>query len=459
LVAETRFQRVQRLFELVTDLPEEQRRAVLERESQGDPSLLREVESLLQADSHGGGFLDQPALGKGFDAEAAAFRSRATPGPSTRLPERIGGYAIHRRLGSGTFADVYLARRDLDGREVALKVLRPGMDAKALRYFELESKVLARLRHVGVARVFEAGTAETPFGMQPFFAMEYIEGLPLTRYAEQNSLGLKQRLKLVVKICAAVEHAHQKGIVHRDLKPGNILVDALGQPKVLDFGVARLTDSDIQTATVRTEPGQPMGTVPYMSPEQASGDPQEVDTRSDVYALGVILFELLANRLPYNLIDRPIHEALRIIREEEPIRLGTLQKAFRGDVDTIVRKALEKDKNRRYQSAAALAGDIERCLRDEPILARPPTTWYEISKFYRRNQVLVLSVAFVFFSLLAALAIVGSIALDLARKVDALESRLRLQELNTHREQGGPARSSDLPSPAPSRPEPGEDGR
>jgi serine/threonine protein kinase len=450
---------VQRLFELVAELPEAQRRSVLERESEGDLSLLSEVESLLQADSHGGGFMEQPALGKGFDAEAAAFRSRSIPGVVSRLPERIGGYAIRRRLGSGTFADVYLARRDLDGREVALKVLRPGMDSKALRYFELESKVLARLRHVGVARVFEAGTAETPFGMQPFFAMEYIEGHPLTRYAEQNGLGLKQRLKLVVKICAAVEHAHQKGIVHRDLKPGNILVDALGQPKVLDFGVARLTDSDIQTATVRTEPGQPMGTVPYMSPEQASGDPQEVDTRSDVYALGVILFELLANRLPYNLNDRPIHEALRIIREEEPARLGTVHKSFRGDVDTIARKALEKDKNRRYQSAAALAGDIERCLRDEPILARPPTTWYEVSKFYRRNQVLVLSVAFVFFSLLAALAVVGSIAMELARKVDALESRIRSPEPGIEPGRGGAVSTPGQPLTAPARPETGDASR
>ncbi len=458
-MTESRFQRVQRLFELVTELPEEQRRSVLERESEGDPSLLSEVESLLQADSHGVGFMEQPALGKGFDAEAAAFRSRSIPGAVLRLPERIGGYAIRRRLGSGTFADVYLARRDLDGREVALKVLRPGMDSKALRYFELESKVLARLRHVGVARVFEAGTAETPFGMQPFFAMEYIEGHPLTRYAEQNGLGLKQRLKLVVKICAAVEHAHQKGIVHRDLKPGNILVDALGQPKVLDFGVARLTDSDIQTATVRTEPGQPMGTVPYMSPEQASGDPQEVDTRSDVYALGVILFELLANRLPHNLNDRSIHEALRIIREEEPARLGTVHKSFRGDVDTIARKALEKDKSRRYQSAAALAGDIERSLRDEPILARPPTTWYEVSKFYRRNQVLVLSVAFVFFSLLAALAVVGSIAMDLARKVDALESRIRSPEPDIEPGRSGAVSTPGQPLTAPARPETGDASR
>jgi serine/threonine protein kinase len=446
-LSETQFQRIQRLFEQASDLPEGERAEFLSRESPDDPRVIERVEQLLREDKRSNEFLSTPALGPTFDLVEAARTRTAGPGG---IPDRIGAYRVLSRLGSGTFADVYLSVRDGSEAQVALKVLRPGMDPKALRYFELESKVLRRLKHPGIARVYEAGTAETPFGNQPYFAMEYIEGGTLASYCNNTGLGVRQRLKILTKICSAVEHAHQKGIVHRDLKPGNILVDRSGQPKVLDFGVARLTDSDIQTVTVRTDIGQPMGTVPYMSPEQAAGDPNEVDTRSDVYALGVVMFELLTGRLPYDLVDRPMHEALRIIREQEPLRLSSLDRKYRGDLDTISRRALEKDKAGRYQSAAALSGDIERSLRDEPILARPPTTWYEVTKFYKRNQVLVVSLGFVFFSLLTGLLLVGWVANNLRVERNALADEIERLRTRLSASPGANPGTSPITGPATS---------
>jgi tetratricopeptide (TPR) repeat protein len=218
--------------------------------------------------------------------------------------------------------------------------------------------------------------------------MERVRGQRLDAHAADQQLDSRQRLALLARICDAVEHAHQKGIVHRDLKPGNILVDETGQPKILDFGVARATDSDLQ-ATMHTQIGAIVGTLPYMSPEQVGADPAELDTRSDVYALGVILFELLSGRLPYDLKQKALPEAVRIIREDDPTRLTVVNRAFRGDVDTIVSKALSKEKSRRYQSAADLAADIRRYLDDEPIVARPSSTAYQFRKFAARNKALV----------------------------------------------------------------------
>ena len=223
-------------------------------------------------------------------------------------------------------------------------------------------------------------------------------------YCDEHKLNVRQRLELVAKICDAVQHAHQRGLIHRDLKPANILVGEDGEPKILDFGVARLTDSDAQ-ATRQTDMGQLIGTLAYMSPEQVLGDPAEIDTRSDVYALGVILYELLAGKAPYE-IGRQIHEAVRAIREEEPTSLSAANRTYRGDIETIVGKALEKDRTRRYASAAELAADIRRHLRDEPIVARPPSATYQLQKFARRNKALVAGVAAVFVVLM--LGIVAS---------------------------------------------------
>ena len=330
----------------------------------------------------------------------------AAAAPERLLPETIGTYRILGLIGEGGMGAVYSAEQQQPKRVVALKVIRAGFaSAELLRRFELESQVLGRLHHPGIAQVYEAGTADSGFGPQPYFAMELIQGRPVNRYVEEKRLVVRERLNLMVKICDAVHHAHQKGIIHRDLKPGNILVENSGQPKVLDFGLARVTDSDAQ-ATRLTDMGQLMGTLAYMSPEQVLADPYELDTRTDVYALGVILYELLCGQLPYNVKRRLLHEAVQVIREEEPKSLGTVNRLYKGDVETIVSKALEKDKTRRYASANALAADLRRHLADEPIVARPATRTYQMQKFARRNKTLVAAVAAVF--LVLALGAVAS---------------------------------------------------
>jgi tetratricopeptide (TPR) repeat protein len=311
------------------------------------------------------------------------------------LPSIIGRYRILRLLGEGGMGAVYEAEQESPQRTVALKVIRAGYAGnEMLRRFENETQALGRLQHPGIAQIYDAGTAETPFGKQPYIAMELVRGQNLLAYCNEHQLSVPQRLELMARICDAVQHAHQRGLIHRDLKPANILVGEDGQPKILDFGVARLTDSDAQ-ATRQTDVGQIIGTLAYMSPEQVLGDPDELDTRSDVYALGVILYELLAGHGPYE-ISKQIHETLRTIREAEPRSLRVISRTFRGDIETIVSKALEKDKTRRYASAAELGADIRRYLHDEPIVARPPSTTYQIRKFARRNKALVTGIAAVF---------------------------------------------------------------
>ena len=333
---------------------------------------------------------------------ATQLEQAAPTGP--RLPVAIGRYKVIGLIGEGGMGSVYEAEQEHPRRIVALKVIKPGFaNVELLRRFERESQVLARLQHPGIAQIYEAGAAATGFGPQPHFAMEFIHGVPLREYADAHQLSTRQRLELIAKVCDAVEHAHQRGIIHRDLKPGNILVDEAGQPKILDFGVARVTDSDVQ-ATRQTDVGQLIGTLAYMSPEQVTADPLELDTRSDVYALGVILYELLANRLPYQL-SQQLPEAVRAIREEDPTKLSSISRAYRGDVETIVAKALEKDKGRRYSSAAALAADIRRYLADEPIMARPASTSYQLRKFARRHKALVIATAAVLAVLVAGVIV------------------------------------------------------
>jgi tetratricopeptide (TPR) repeat protein/predicted Ser/Thr protein kinase len=320
------------------------------------------------------------------------------------LPEEIGRYKIVRLLGEGGMGIVYQAEQDLPNRMVAVKVLKSGLTGPDLLWrFEHEFQALGRLKHAGIAQIYEAGTAASGSGLQPYFAMELIHGQPLLRYAEIHHLNTRQRLEIMVRICEAVQHAHQSGIIHRDLKPGNILVEESGQPKILDFGVARFTDSDAQ-ATRQTDLGQLVGTLAYMSPEQVLADPLALDTRSDVYALGVILYELLAGRLPYK-IGRQLAEAVEAIREEDPAPLSSISRLYRGDIETIVGKALEKDRARRYSSAAEMAADIQRYLKDEPITARPPSATYQLQKFARRHRTLVAGVAAVFAVLVAGMVV------------------------------------------------------
>jgi eukaryotic-like serine/threonine-protein kinase len=318
------------------------------------------------------------------------------------LPATIGHYRVVHLLGEGGMGVVYEAEQENPRRAVALKVLKPGFaGAELRRRFEQECSALGRLQHPGIAQIYEAGTADAGFGPQPYFAMELVNGRPLLEHADAHKLNTRERLELMLKICEAVDHAHQRGIIHRDLKPGNILVEDSGRPKILDFGVARATDSDAHR-TRQTDLGQVVGTLAYMSPEQALGDPEALDVRSDVYSLGVICYELLAGRLPYRLGPK-LHEALQAIRDKDPEPLGATGRAYRGDVETIVAKALEKDKARRYGSTADMAADIRRYLADEPILARPASTTYQLQKFARRNKVLVAGVAAVFLTLAAGI--------------------------------------------------------
>lgn len=355
-----------------------------------------------------------------------------TQGPSTAatrarsLPEEIGHYKILRRIGEGGMGTVYEAEQERPRRTVALKVIRPGFATpNLLRRFEQESQALGRLQHPGIAQIYEAGTAETSFGPQPYFAMEYIRGSRLLEYSAAAKLSVKQRLELAAKIADAVQHAHERGIIHRDLKPGNILVTENGQPKILDFGVARMTDSDIQ-ATQQTDVGQLVGTIPYMSPEQVAADPSALDTRSDVYALGVILYELLAGKLPYDLRKKSLPEAVRAIREEDPTPLSSISRVYRGDIETIIGKALEKDKARRYASASELAADIRRYLANEPIVARAPSATYQLSKFARRNRAVVAGVLAVMV-VLAAGATVSTILAIRATRAQQLAEERRVQ--------------------------------
>ena len=306
--------------------------------------------------------------------------------PATRergQPTYVGRYRILRRHGEGGMGTVFEAEQHNPRRTVALKVIRSDfVSPELVGRFKNEAQILARLQHTGIAQVYEAGMCEDG---RPFFAMEYIRGMPLDEYARGRGLDPRACLELVAKVCDAVQHAHDKGVVHRDLKPGNILVEESGQPKVLDFGVAHVTAADLLTTSSQTRTGQLLGTLSYMSPEQLGARPTGLDGRSDVYTLGVILFELLAHRLPYHLDQLPVHEVARVIDQQEPSRLSSIDKRYRGDVETIVGKALEKDKARRYARAADLASDIRRDLRGEPIRARKVGTAERSWRWARRN--------------------------------------------------------------------------
>jgi len=389
------FFRAKEIFFAAQELAGEERARHLDEACGGDAGLRAEVERLLHADEKAGALLESP---------------------------EIAGYRVVRLLGRGGMGDVYEAEQEAPRRPVALKIVRTAvLDESLARRFEFEAESLGRLNHPGIARIHEAGLS----GAQPYFAMELVEGEVLTRHADRRGLDARARLALVARICEAVEHAHQRGVIHRDLKPANILVDADGQPKLLDFGIAKLAGREAR-ASLATLPGQLLGTIPYMSPEQVSGDPAAVDLRADVYALGVIAYELLAGELPIDTEGRVITDAIEAVRRDEPARLGTVDGRLRGDVETIVGKALRKDPAARYDSAGALGDDIERYLRDEPIAARPPSAAYQLRKFARRHRALVGTVAVAMLALLAGA--VTSTAFYLRAEEQRLETKAAQEE-------------------------------
>jgi WD40 repeat protein/tRNA A-37 threonylcarbamoyl transferase component Bud32 len=387
------YQRMREVFHAANQRPVIEQVEYVRQACGSDAALREQVERLLRIERSESAFLESPVLGPMLETLEREVDEQINPAP---VPISIGRYRILEVLGEGGMGTVYKAEQDHPRRIVALKVIRSdSLSRQMLRRFRHEAEVLGQLKHPGIAQIFETGTAESssPHGAPPFFAMELVNGPSLLAFAEAHQLDARARLALMAGICDALHHAHQRGVIHRDLKPSNILVDELGQPKIVDFGIARATDSDVQTMTLKTDIGQLIGTVPYMSPEQAAGDPAGIDIRSDVYSLGVILYELLTSRLPYQVQGKMLHEAVRIIREDEPSRLSSIDRLFRGDVENILTKALEKDKERRYQSASELAADIRRHLSDEPIAARPATTLYQLRKFARRNRKLVVGVA------------------------------------------------------------------
>ncbi len=327
--------------------------------------------------------------------QPAATQTPLTPHVEPSLPLKIGHYRIRRRIASGGMGTVYEATQENPRRSVAVKVMRQGIVSHtAMRRFEFEAHLLARLDHRGIAQVFEAGTYDDGAGSVPFFAMEYIPNAKrITEYVYDKRLDMRGRIALFAQVCDAVQHGHQKGIIHRDLKPANVLVDAHGQVKVIDFGVARSTDSDLAVTTMQTDVGQLIGTLQYMSPEQCEADPRDLDPRSDVYALGVLLYEILCERLPYDLSGMPISAATKVIRQFQPPRPSVLSTSLRGDVETILIKAMEKDRERRYRSAADLGDDLRRYLDKEPIQARPASLVYQIRVFARRNRLVFVAVA------------------------------------------------------------------
>lgn len=373
-MSEAQHDRLGELYIAASDLEGEARRSFLDEQCGDDAGLRQQLDAMLRVDEDSG--LD--AAASPVDLIGLAKDDAA--------PSQIGAYEVLRRIGEGGMGIVYEARQENPARTVAVKVMREPRDGEALRRFEHEAQVLGWLQHPTIAHVYEAGVARTDGGERPFFAMELVEGAPIDAHVREAGLDVEGVLELVTRVAEGVRHAHQKGVIHRDLKPANILVRGDGQPKILDFGVARLAPEEGTEASLVTRVGEVVGTLAYMSPEQIRADPSEIDARSDVYAMGVLTYELLAGARPFDVGGAPLPEAMRRVLETEPRPLHQAASNVPLDVSTIVHKALSKDPARRYSSVEALADDIGRFLRREPILARPASAAYKVKRFVQRNR-------------------------------------------------------------------------
>ena len=437
--------REEQIFHQALERAADQRAAFLAAACGDDVPLRQRVEVLLQAQANPGSFLQSHAPGISI-SPTIDQASLERPG------SQIGPYKLLQQLGEGGMGVVYMAEQaEPVQRKVALKVIKPGMDSRqVIARFEAERQALALMDHVNIARVLDAGATEAG---RPYFVMELVHGVPITKYCDDNRLTPRQRLELFVPVCQAIQHAHQKGIIHRDIKPSNVMVtlyDGKPVPKVIDFGVAKATEQKLTERTLFTQYGTMVGTLEYMSPEQAEMSALGVDTRSDIYSLGVLLYELLTGSTPLSrkrMKDAAYAEILRLIKEEEPPKPSTrlsdsgeaiasisaqrqmepakLTNLVRGELDWIVMKTLEKDRGRRYETANAFAADVQRYLNDEPVLACPPTAMYRFRKFSRRNKAALAMVAVV----LSALC-VATIGLAISNVLVRAERNEKIQALD-----------------------------